>query len=54
MYGEESSRTIVHGKLAEAREQTGKDWLFDPDALGRSWCLMVALENRLTDRSRSG
>ncbi len=35
MYGEESSRTIVHGKLTEARERTGKDWLFDPDAPGK-------------------
>ncbi len=35
MYGEESSRTIVHGKLTEAREETGKDWLFDPEAPGK-------------------
>ncbi|MBA2749983.1 MAG: DNA-directed RNA polymerase subunit beta [Tatlockia sp.] len=35
MYGEESSRTIVHGKLAEAREETGKDWLFDPEQPGK-------------------
>jgi len=35
MYGEESSRTIVHGKLSEARDRTGKDWLFNPDAPGK-------------------
>ncbi len=35
MYGEESSRTIVHGKLKEARDQTGKDWLFDPENPGK-------------------
>ncbi len=35
MYGEESSRTIVHSKLLQARETTGKDWLFDPDAPGK-------------------
>ena len=35
MYGEESSRTIVHGKLQEARDRTGKDWLFNPDAAGK-------------------
>ena len=31
MYGEESSRRIVHGKLEEAREETGRDWVFNPD-----------------------
>ncbi|PPS41465.1 DNA-directed RNA polymerase subunit beta [Chroococcidiopsis sp. TS-821] len=35
MYGEESSRTVVHGKLSEASKQTGKDWLFDPEAPGK-------------------
>jgi DNA-directed RNA polymerase subunit beta len=35
MYGEESSRTIVHGKLMEAREKTGHDWLFDPENSGK-------------------
>ena len=35
MYGEESSRTIVHGKLMEAREKTGQDWLFDPENSGK-------------------
>jgi DNA-directed RNA polymerase subunit beta len=35
MHGEEASRTTVHGKLAEAREVTGKDWLFNPDEPGK-------------------
>ncbi len=35
MYGEESSRTIVHGKLHEARDRTTKDWLFNADAPGK-------------------
>ncbi len=35
MYGEESSRTIVHGKLKEARDRTGDDWLFDPENPGK-------------------
>ena len=35
MYGEESSRTIVHSKLLQARETTGNDWLFNPDAPGK-------------------
>lgn len=35
MYGEESSRTIVHGKLNEARDRTAKNWLFNPDAPGK-------------------
>lgn len=35
MYGEESSRTIVHGKLNEARDRTAKKWLFNPDAPGK-------------------
>ena len=35
MYGEESSRTIVHGKIMEARETTGNDWLFDPENPGK-------------------
>ena len=35
MYGEESSRTIVHSKLLQARDNTGKDWLFNPDAPGK-------------------
>lgn len=35
MHGEEASRSTVHGKLAEARDKTGKDWLFDPDRPGK-------------------
>ncbi|WP_416336288.1 DNA-directed RNA polymerase subunit beta [Calothrix sp. UHCC 0171] len=35
MYGEESSRAIVHGKLQEARDETGKDWLYNPDNAGK-------------------
>ncbi|NET01651.1 MAG: DNA-directed RNA polymerase subunit beta [Sphaerospermopsis sp. SIO1G1] len=35
MYGEESSRRIVHGKLQEARDETGKDWLYNPDNAGK-------------------
>jgi DNA-directed RNA polymerase subunit beta len=50
MYGEESSRTIVHGKLNEARDRTAKKWLFNPDAPGKLRCLMVAQEKRLIDR----
>ncbi len=35
MYGEESSRTIVHGKLNEACDRSGKDWLFNPNTPGK-------------------
>ena len=35
MYGSESSRTLVHDKLMETRELTGKEWLFNPDAPGK-------------------
>ncbi|BAY65922.1 DNA-directed RNA polymerase, beta subunit RpoB [Calothrix brevissima NIES-22] len=35
MYGEESSRRIVHGKLQEARDETSKDWLYNPDNPGK-------------------
>lgn len=35
MYGEESSRTIVHGKLTEARDRTNSDWLYDPENAGK-------------------
>ncbi|MDF5720382.1 MAG: DNA-directed RNA polymerase subunit beta [Rhizonema sp. PD37] len=35
MYGEESSRSIVHGKLVEAREETGKDWVYNPEQPGK-------------------
>ncbi|MUH01091.1 DNA-directed RNA polymerase subunit beta [Scytonema sp. UIC 10036] len=35
MYGEESSRSIVHGKLLEARDETGKTWVYNPDNPGK-------------------
>ena len=35
MYGEESSRTTVHGKLKEASEQEDKAWAFDPTQPGK-------------------
>jgi DNA-directed RNA polymerase subunit beta len=35
MYGEESSRTTVHGKLKQAQEETGNDWVFDPENPGK-------------------
>lgn len=35
MYGEESSRSIVHGKLQEARDETGKNWVYNPDDPGK-------------------
>ncbi|MEH1794133.1 DNA-directed RNA polymerase subunit beta [Nostoc sp.] len=35
MYGEETSRRIVHGKLQEARDETGKDWVYNPDNPGK-------------------
>ncbi|MBH8563204.1 DNA-directed RNA polymerase subunit beta [Nostoc sp. CENA67] len=35
MYGEESSRRIVHGKLQEARDETGRDWVYNPDNPGK-------------------
>lgn len=35
MYGEESSRRIVHGKLQEARDETGKNWVYNPDEPGK-------------------
>jgi DNA-directed RNA polymerase subunit beta len=35
MHGEESSRTTVHGKLKQARDESGKDWVFDPDSAGK-------------------
>ncbi|BAZ26381.1 DNA-directed RNA polymerase, beta subunit RpoB [Kalymmatonema gypsitolerans NIES-4073] len=35
MYGEESSRSIVHGKLQEARDETSKDWVYNPDDPGK-------------------
>ncbi len=35
MYGPEESRRIVHGKLQEARDETGKDWVYNPDNPGK-------------------
>jgi DNA-directed RNA polymerase subunit beta len=35
MYGEEASRNSTHGKLMEARETAGKDWVFNPDNPGK-------------------
>ena len=35
MYGEESSRRIVHGKLQEARDETSKLWVYNPDDPGK-------------------
>ena len=35
MYGEETSRRLVHGKLQEARDETAKDWIYNPDNAGK-------------------
>jgi DNA-directed RNA polymerase subunit beta len=35
MHGQEMSRETVHGELKLAREQTKKDWLFNPDNPGK-------------------
>lgn len=35
MYGEESSRRIVNDKLQEARDETGRNWVFNPDDPGK-------------------
>jgi DNA-directed RNA polymerase subunit beta len=35
MYGEESSRSTVHGKLKQASELDGKEWSFDPEQPGK-------------------
>ncbi|MDZ7959495.1 MAG: DNA-directed RNA polymerase subunit beta [Aulosira sp. DedQUE10] len=35
MYGEESSRRIVHGKLQEARDETSRNWVYNPDDPGK-------------------
>ncbi len=35
MYGEEASRNATHGKLMEAREKRGEDWIFNPDNPGK-------------------
>ncbi len=37
MYGQEASRNSVHGKLKQAAEATGKDWLYDPENPGKTW-----------------
>ncbi|MGL5192164.1 MAG: DNA-directed RNA polymerase subunit beta, partial [Chroococcales cyanobacterium] len=36
MHGPEKSRESVHGKLQEARQKTGKDWLFDENNPGKT------------------
>ncbi|MBD2018244.1 DNA-directed RNA polymerase subunit beta [Microcoleus sp. FACHB-53] len=35
MYGEESSRTTVHGKLKQASEEEDQDWVFNPEHPGK-------------------
>ncbi|MCU0565132.1 MAG: DNA-directed RNA polymerase subunit beta [Oculatellaceae cyanobacterium Prado106] len=35
MYGEEASRLTTHGKIMEARDRTGQDWVFNPDNPGK-------------------
>jgi DNA-directed RNA polymerase subunit beta len=35
MYGEEASRLTTHGKMMEARERVGADWVFNPDNAGK-------------------
>ncbi|MEM6423740.1 MAG: DNA-directed RNA polymerase subunit beta [Cyanobacteria bacterium P01_H01_bin.119] len=35
MYGEEASRNTTHGKLQEARDAQGHDWVFNPDDPGK-------------------
>ncbi|AFY85997.1 MULTISPECIES: DNA-directed RNA polymerase subunit beta [Chroococcidiopsis] len=35
MFGEEASRSIVHGKLTQAREDTAQDWMYDPENPGK-------------------
>ncbi|MBD3881174.1 DNA-directed RNA polymerase subunit beta [Phormidium tenue FACHB-886] len=35
MHGEEASRLTTHGKIMEAREKTGQDWVFNPDNPGK-------------------
>jgi DNA-directed RNA polymerase subunit beta len=35
MYGEEASRTAVHGKLEESTQRAGKGWVFDPENPGK-------------------
>ncbi|HLO52106.1 MAG TPA: DNA-directed RNA polymerase subunit beta [Kamptonema sp.] len=36
MHGASMSRESVHGKLREAREKTGKDWIFNEEHAGKS------------------
>ncbi|WP_254563752.1 DNA-directed RNA polymerase subunit beta [Oscillatoria sp. HE19RPO] len=36
MHGPEKSRESVHGKLQEARNKTGKDWIFNEDHPGKT------------------
>ena len=36
MHGASMSRESVHGKLQEARQKTGKDWIFDEENAGKS------------------
>ena len=35
MYGSEASMETTHGKLQDAREATGNDWVFNPDDPGK-------------------
>ncbi|NJR39454.1 MAG: DNA-directed RNA polymerase subunit beta [Leptolyngbyaceae cyanobacterium CSU_1_4] len=35
MYGEEASRLTTHGKMMEAREKVGQDWVFNPNNAGK-------------------
>lgn len=35
MFGQEASRSIVHGKLMQAREDTAQDWMYDPENPGK-------------------
>lgn len=35
MYGEETSRRLVHGKLQEARDETTRDWVYNPENSGK-------------------
>ncbi|MEB3209979.1 MAG: DNA-directed RNA polymerase subunit beta [Leptolyngbyaceae bacterium] len=35
MHGAEASRLSTHAKLQQAREQSGKDWVFNPDNAGK-------------------
>jgi DNA-directed RNA polymerase subunit beta len=36
MYGQEASRTTVHGKLEEAAEVQGKPWIYNPEEPGKT------------------